>query len=170
MTSASPPVFCRLFDRGLRAIRGIAAGLMALARRLPRTRITMLRLAIANIYRPRRADPVGGDVARPRPRRIGHDYGDRRQSAAAIPGRRCRTTRRHSISSIFPATEADRFGAFPNRLRRNRRSRMCRCCADASPPPAVSRRKTSKPSTTANGLLQSDRGLTYTGEIPKAPR
>ena len=33
-------------------LRGIAAGLMALARRLPRTRITMLRLAIANIYRP----------------------------------------------------------------------------------------------------------------------
>ena len=28
------------------------AGLMALARRLPRSRITMLRLAIANIYRP----------------------------------------------------------------------------------------------------------------------
>ncbi len=33
-------------------LRGIAAGLMALARRLPRTRFTMLRLAIANIYRP----------------------------------------------------------------------------------------------------------------------
>src|SRR5260370_31136246 len=33
-------------------LRGIAAGLMALARRLPRPRITMLRLAIANIYRP----------------------------------------------------------------------------------------------------------------------
>src|ERR1700712_5905616 len=33
-------------------LRGIAAGLMAVARRLPRTRSTMLRLAIANIYRP----------------------------------------------------------------------------------------------------------------------
>src|SRR5260370_16855791 len=33
-------------------LRGIAAALMALARRLPRTRMTMLRLAIANIYRP----------------------------------------------------------------------------------------------------------------------
>ncbi len=33
-------------------LRGVAAGLMALARRLPRSRITMLRLAIANIYRP----------------------------------------------------------------------------------------------------------------------
>src|SRR6202035_494321 len=33
-------------------LRGIAALLMALARRLPRTRITMLRLAIANIHRP----------------------------------------------------------------------------------------------------------------------
>src|SRR5258708_9463379 len=33
-------------------LRGIAAGLMALARRLPRSRFPMLRLAIANIYRP----------------------------------------------------------------------------------------------------------------------
>src|SRR4029079_3449319 len=33
-------------------LRGVAAGLMALARLLPRSRITMLRLAIANIYRP----------------------------------------------------------------------------------------------------------------------
>ena len=33
-------------------LRGVAAGLMALARRMPRSRITMLRLAIANIYRP----------------------------------------------------------------------------------------------------------------------
>ncbi|HJZ20835.1 MAG TPA: FtsX-like permease family protein, partial [Bradyrhizobium sp.] len=33
-------------------LRGVAAAVMALARRLPRTRITMLRLAIANIYRP----------------------------------------------------------------------------------------------------------------------
>src|SRR5437016_12709907 len=33
-------------------LRGVAGGLMARARRLPRTRITMLRLAIANIHRP----------------------------------------------------------------------------------------------------------------------
>jgi putative ABC transport system permease protein len=33
-------------------LRGIAAALMALARRLPRTQITMLRLAITNIHRP----------------------------------------------------------------------------------------------------------------------
>src|SRR5258708_17158120 len=33
-------------------LRGVAGGLMALARRLPRTRITMLRLAIANIHPP----------------------------------------------------------------------------------------------------------------------
>src|SRR5260221_655541 len=33
-------------------LRGVAGGLIALARRLPRTRITMLRLAIANIHRP----------------------------------------------------------------------------------------------------------------------
>ena len=33
-------------------LRGVAAALMALARRLPRPRLTMLRLAIANIHRP----------------------------------------------------------------------------------------------------------------------
>src|SRR3984885_12850229 len=33
-------------------LRAVAAILMALARRLPRGRITMLRLAITNIYRP----------------------------------------------------------------------------------------------------------------------
>src|SRR5205823_654543 len=33
-------------------LRGVAALLMAIARRLPRTRLTMLRLAIANIHRP----------------------------------------------------------------------------------------------------------------------
>src|SRR5262249_36234237 len=33
-------------------LRGIAEVVMALARRLPRTRFTMLRLAISNIYRP----------------------------------------------------------------------------------------------------------------------
>src|SRR6201999_3065910 len=40
-------------------LRGIAAVLMALARRLPRTRITMLRLAIANIYSPGALTPWG---------------------------------------------------------------------------------------------------------------
>src|SRR5262249_50777042 len=33
-------------------LRGVAAVLMTIARRLPRTRFTMLRLAIANIHRP----------------------------------------------------------------------------------------------------------------------
>ncbi len=37
-------------------LRGIASALMILARSLPRPRFTMLRLAVANIHRPRRAD------------------------------------------------------------------------------------------------------------------
>jgi len=72
----------------------------------------MLRLAIANIYRPRRVDAVGGDVARPRPRGAGgrsrrFDGNLRRQFLAALPER--------APSFYFidiPATEADRFGAF----------------------------------------------------------
>ena len=67
-------------------LRGIAAGLMALARRLPRSRITMLRLAIANIYRPGALTPSVVLSLGPRPRGARHHHPDRRQSAPAVPG------------------------------------------------------------------------------------
>ena len=92
-------------------LRGIAAGLMALARRLPRTRITMLRLAIANIYRPGALTPsvvmsLGlGLAVLVTITQI--DGNLRRQFLAALPDR--------APSFYFidiPTTEADRFGAF----------------------------------------------------------
>ena len=92
-------------------LRGIAAGLMALARRLPRTRITMLRLAIANIHRPGALTPsvvmsLGlGLAVLVTITQI--DGNLRRQFLAALPER--------APSFYFidiPTTEAERFGAF----------------------------------------------------------
>ena len=51
-----------------------------------------------------------------------------------------------------------------------RRSKTCRCCAGASSPRAASRAEELKPSTDSEWVLQSDRGLTYTGEIPKGSK
>ena len=92
-------------------LRGIAAGVMALARALPRTRITMLRLAIANIHRPGALTPsvvlsLGlGLAVLVTITQI--DGNLRRQFLAALPERR-----RRSIFIDIPSTEADRFDAF----------------------------------------------------------
>ena len=111
MTSASRP--CSSCPRLLvfALLRGIAAGLMALARRLPRTRITMLRLAIANIYRPGALTPsvvmsLGlGLAVLVTITQI--DGNLRRQFLAALPDR--------APSFYFidiPTNEAGRFGEF----------------------------------------------------------
>ena len=105
-------------------LRGIAAGLMALARRLPRTRFTMLRLAIANIYRPGALTPsvvmsLGlGLAVLVTITQI--DGNLRRQFLAALPDR--------APSFYFidiPSTEADRFGdvSQTNRAAIDRRGR-----------------------------------------------
>src|SRR6202011_901500 len=92
-------------------LRGVAAGLMALARRLPRSEITMLRLAIANIYRPGALTPsvvmsLGlGLAVLVTITQI--DGNLRRQFLAALPDR--------APSFYFidiPTNEADRFSAF----------------------------------------------------------
>src|SRR5213076_445006 len=92
-------------------LRGVAAGLMALARRLPRSRITMLRLAIANIYRPGALTPsvvmsLGlGLAVLVTITQI--DGNLRRQFLAALPDR--------APSFYFidiPTSEAERFGEF----------------------------------------------------------
>src|SRR5207247_6673049 len=92
-------------------LRGIAGGLMALARALPRTRITMLRLAIANIHRPGALTPsvvmsLGlGLAVLVTITQI--DGNLRRQFLAGLPER--------APSFYFidiPTADADRFGAF----------------------------------------------------------
>jgi putative ABC transport system permease protein len=150
-------------------LRGIAAGLMALARRLPRPRITMLRLAIANIYRPGALTPsvvmsLGlGLAVLVTITQI--DGNLRQQFMAALPDR--------APSFYFidiPTADADRFGAY---------------LKEAAPQSTVEdvpmlrgrivaargvKAEDLKASTDTEWVLQSDRGLTYTGEIPRGSK
>jgi putative ABC transport system permease protein len=150
-------------------LRGIAAGLMALARRLPRTRITMLRLAIANIHRPGALTPsvvlsLGlGLAVLVTITQI--DGNLRRQFLAALPDR--------APSFYFidiPTQEAGRFGAFLKQAAPD---------ATVEDVPMLRGRIVAARGVKAEDLhasadsewvLQSDRGLTYTGEIPKGSK
>jgi putative ABC transport system permease protein len=150
-------------------LRAIAAGLMALARRLPRSRITMLRLAIANIHRPGALTPsvvlsLGlGLAVLVTITQI--DGNLRRQFLAALPDR--------APSFYFidiPSTEADRFGAF---------LKQAAPASTVEDVPMLRGRIVAArgvkaedlhPTVDSEWVLQSDRGLTYTGEIPKGSK
>jgi putative ABC transport system permease protein len=147
-------------------LRGVAAALMALARRLPRTGITMLRLAITNIYRPGALTPsvvlslgLGLAVLVT----ITQIDGNLRQEfLAALPDR--------APSFYFidiPSNDADRFNTFLKQT-------MPQSTVEDVPMlrgRIVSARGVKAEDLNASAdsewVLQSDRGLTYTGEIPK---
>src|SRR6202049_1660126 len=150
-------------------LRGIAAALMALARRLPRTRTTMLRLAIANIYRPGRPTPsvvmsLGlGLAVLVTITQI--DGNLRRQFLAALPDR--------APSFYFidiPTTEADRFGAFLKQTAPQSTVEDVPMLRGRIVAARGVKAEDLKASTDAEWVLQSDRGLTYTGEIPKGSK
>jgi putative ABC transport system permease protein len=150
-------------------LRGIAAGLMALARRLPRTRITMLRLAIANIYRPGALTPsvvmsLGlGLAVLVTITQI--DGNLRRQFLAALPDR--------APSFYFidiPTTEADRFGAFLKQTAPQSSVEDVPMLRGRIVAARGVKAEDLKASTDSEWVLQSDRGLTYTGEIPKGSK
>ena len=150
-------------------LRGIAAGLMALARRLPRTRITMLRLAIANIYRPGALTPsvvmsLGlGLAVLVTITQI--DGNLRRQFLAALPDK--------APSFFFtdiPSAEADRFGAFLKQTAPNSTVEDVPMLRGRISAARGVKAEDLKPSTDTEWVLQSDRGLTYTGEIPKGSK
>jgi putative ABC transport system permease protein len=150
-------------------LRGIAVGLMMLARRLPRPRITMLRLAIANIYRPGALTPsvvlsLGlGIAVLVTITQI--DGNLRRQFLAALPDR--------APSFYFidiPATEADRFGAFLKTIAPQSTVAGVPMLRGRIVAARGVRAEDLKPSAGAEWVLQSDRGLTYTGEIPRGSR
>src|ERR1700761_8932567 len=150
-------------------LRGVAALLMAIARRLPRSRITMLRLAISNIHRPGALTPsvvmsLGlGLTVLVTITQI--DGNLRRQFLAALPDR--------APSFYFidiPSTEADRFAAM---------------LKDTAPQSTIEdvpmlrgrivaargvKAEDLNASSDSEWVLQSDRGLTYTGEIPKGSK
>jgi putative ABC transport system permease protein len=150
-------------------LRGIAGGLMALARRLPRTRITMLRLAIANIHRPGALTPsvvmsLGlGLAVLVTITQI--DGNLRRQFLAALPER--------APSFFFtdiPSAEADRFGAFLKQTAPQSTVEDVPMLRGRIVAARGVRAEDLKPSTDTEWVLQSDRGLTYTGEIPRGSK
>ncbi len=127
------------------ALRLVAMLMMAIARRLPRTRSTLLRLAIANIHRPGALTPsvvlslgLGLSLA-------GHGDRDRRQSASPVHGGAAGKGAvvllpRHPVGRRRPLRRL-RARACAAR----RRSSACRCCAAASSPRTASRPRTSSP-------------------------
>src|SRR5437016_6191684 len=150
-------------------LRGVAAGLMALARRLPRSRITMLRLAIANIYRPGALTPsvvmsLGlGLAVLVTITQI--DGNLRRQFLAALPDR--------APSFYFidiPTSEADRFGALLKKIAPQSAVEDVPMLRGRIVAVRGVKAEQLKPSTDSEWVLQSDRGLTYTGEIPKGSK
>jgi putative ABC transport system permease protein len=150
-------------------LRGIAAGLMALARRLPRTRITMLRLAIANIYRPGALTPsvvmsLGlGLAVLVTITQI--DGNLRRQFLAALPDR--------APSFYFidiPTNDSGRFAAFLKQTAPDSTVEDVPMLRGRITAARGVKAEDLKPATDAEWVLQSDRGLTYTGEIPKGSK
>ena len=150
-------------------LRGIAAGLMALARRLPRARITMLRLAITNIYRPGALTPsvvlslgLGLAVLVT----ITQIEGNlRRQFLAALPDR--------APSFYFiniPSSEADRFAAFLKQATPDSTVEDVPMLRGRIVAARGVKAEDLKASQDSEWVLQSDRGLTYTGEIPKGSK
>jgi putative ABC transport system permease protein len=150
-------------------LRGIAAGLMTLARRLPRARATMLRLAIANISRPGALTPsvvmsLGlGLAVLVTITQI--DGNLRRQFLAALPDR--------APSFYFidiPATEADRFSAFLKQAAPRSTVEEVPMLRGRIVAARGVKAEDLKPSTDSEWVLQSDRGLTATGEIPRGSK
>ena len=150
-------------------LRGIAAALMAVARRLPRSRITMLRLAITNIHRPGALTPsvvlsLGlGLTVLVTITQI--DGNLRRQFLAALPD--------HAPSFYFidiPSTEADRFSAFLKQTAPDSTIEDVPMLRGRIAAARGVKAEELKASVDAEWVLQSDRGLTYTGEIPKGSK
>jgi putative ABC transport system permease protein len=150
-------------------LRGIAAAIMGLARRLPRSRFTMLRLAISNIYRPGALTPsvvlsLGlGLAVLVTITQI--DGNLRRQFLAALPER--------APSFFFidiPSAEAKRFGEFLRKIEPQSTVEDVPMLRGRIVAARGVKAEELNPSADSEWVLQSDRGLTYTGEIPKGSK
>jgi putative ABC transport system permease protein len=150
-------------------LRGVAAGVMALARRMPRTRFTMLRLAIANIHRPGALTPsvvlsLGlGLAVLVTITQI--DGNLRRQFLASLP--------EHAPSFYFidiPSTEADRFAAFLKEIEPEATVEDVPMLRGRIVGARGVKAEDLNASSDSEWVLQSDRGLTYTGEIPRGSK
>ncbi|MBN8961821.1 MAG: ABC transporter permease [Rhizobiales bacterium] len=150
-------------------LRALAAGLMALARRLPRPRGTMLRLALSNIHRPGALTPsvvlsLGlGLAVLVTITQI--DGNLRRQFMAALPD--------HAPSFYFidiPSTDAARFDAFLKQQAPNATVEDVPMLRGRIVAARGVKAEDLKPTHDAEWVLQSDRGLTYTSEVPRGSK
>jgi putative ABC transport system permease protein len=150
-------------------LRGIASALMALARRLPRSRITTVRLAVANIHRPGTLTPsvvlsLGlGLAVLVTITQI--DGNLRRQFLAALPER--------APTFFFidiPSSVSERFTAFLKQQVPQATVEDVPMLRGRIVAARGVRAENLKPSREAEWVLQSDRGLTYTGEVPKGSK
>jgi putative ABC transport system permease protein len=150
-------------------LRGVAWAVMAGARRLPRMRSTMVRLAVSNIHRVGALTPsvvlsLGlGLAVLVTITQI--DGNLRRQFLAALP--------EHAPSFYFidiPSSEADRFAAFLQNSEPQSTVEDVPMLRGRIVAARGVRAEELNPSTDAEWVLQSDRGLTYTGEVPKGSK
>jgi putative ABC transport system permease protein len=153
----------------LAALRAVAAGVMAMARRLPRARSTVVRLAIANIHRPGALTPtvvmsLGLGLALLVTVAL-IDGNLRRQFLAALPERApafyfldiqaADATRFDSlIAGHAPGAKLDRVPMLRGRI----------SAVNGVPADRL------KPSPQAAWALQSDRGITYAAALPEGSR
>ncbi|HEX7882787.1 MAG TPA: FtsX-like permease family protein [Afipia sp.] len=150
-------------------LRAVASMLMALAKSLPRPRFTMLRLAIANIHRPGALTPsvvmsLGlGLAVLVTITQI--DGNLRRQFMAALP--------EHAPSFYFidiPAAEAPRFSAFLKQAAPEANVETVPMLRGRIVAAKGIKAEDLKPSADSAWVLQSDRGLTYTGDVPRGSK
>jgi putative ABC transport system permease protein len=150
-------------------LRGVAAAVMTLARRLPRSRFTMLRLAIANIHRPGALTPsvvlsLGlGLAVLVTITQI--DGNLRRQFLASLPDR--------APSFYFidiPSSDAERFAAFLKEIEPQSTVEDVPMLRGRIVAARGVKAEDLNASSDSEWVLQSDRGLTYTGEIPKGSK
>jgi putative ABC transport system permease protein len=150
-------------------LRGIASVVMALARRAPRSGLTMVRLAVANIHRPGTLTPsvvlsLGlGLAVLVTITQI--DGNLRRQFMAALPER--------APSFYFidiPSSVSDRFTAFLKQQAPQAKIEDVPMLRGRIVAARGVKAEDLKPAHDAEWVLQSDRGLTYTGEVPKGSK
>jgi putative ABC transport system permease protein len=151
------------------ALRGTAFALMALARRLPRPRLTMLRLAIANIHRPGALTPsvvisLGlGLAVLVTVTQI--DGNLRQQFAASLP--------EHAPSFYFidiPSAQAGNFTSFLKEQAPNANIESVPMLRGRIVAANGVRAEELKPGVDAAWVLQSDRGLTYATDVPRGSK
>jgi putative ABC transport system permease protein len=150
-------------------LRGIAALLMTIARKLPRSRLPMLRLAIANIHRPGALTPsvvlsLGlGLAVLVTITQI--DGNLRRQFLSALPDR--------APSFYFidiPSAQAGQFDLYLRQIAPGAKVEDVPMLRGRIVAARGVKAEELKPATDTEWVLQSDRGLTYTSELPKGSK